>query len=185
MFFYKNQSNLILVLSCLMILNESMSLSYAKEDTIDLGETGFTSIFQFNKSDEDYLKQNISRNIPQDINVKPLKLFYKSTLSKHQGPAVIRHVSFIKNNSLPQGAKIFVFSCDDEESIKAASVVNFDYGLCIEYDSPDDIRDFKKSLKLRQPLVTANDAAIKAFGLTSYPALITVHDGELEIQEGF
>ncbi len=72
MFYHKNQSNLILVLSCLVILNESMPLSYAKEDTIDLGETGFTSFFQFNKSNEDYLKQDISRNTPQDINVKPV-----------------------------------------------------------------------------------------------------------------
>ena len=66
-----------------------------------------------------------------------------------------------------------------------ASIVNFDYGLCIEYKSMDDIRDFKKELKLKQPIAMSNDETVKAFGVSSYPALITVNDNEFEIQEGF
>ena len=85
----------------------------------------------------------------------------------------------------PLGTKIFVFSLYGEESLQAASIVSFDYGLCIEYRSMDDIRDFKKSLKLNQPISISNDETVKAFGVTSYPALITVRDNEFEIQEGF
>ena len=64
-------------------------------------------------------------------------------------------------------------------------MVNFDYGMCIEYKSLDDIKDFMKDLKLRQPVSMSNDETARAFGVTSYPALITVHTDEFEIQEGF
>ena len=87
--------------------------------------------------------------------------------------------------SLPIGAKIFIFSCYDEESAKIAAAVNFDYGLCIEYRSMDDIRDFKAMAGIKKPVEIANDETVKALGITSYPALVTVHDDELEIQEGF
>ena len=49
----------------------------------------------------------------------------------------------------------------------------------------DDIRDFKKELKLKQPITMSNDETVKAFGVSSYPALITVKTNEFEIQEGF
>ena len=66
-----------------------------------------------------------------------------------------------------------------------ASVVGFDCGICIEYKSMDDIKEFKKELKLNQPIAMSNDETVKAFGVSAYPALITVHDNEFEIQEGF
>ena len=33
--------------------------------------------------------------------------------------------------------------------------------------------------------LSGNDETVKAFGVSAYPALITVHDNEFEIQEGF
>ena len=185
MSYRKNRSYLILLLFCSITLNGSISFSYAKENTIDLGDTGFTSQVKLRDTGKDYLAQNIPVNIPQNIILKLPNIFYKSSLPKHGRPSVTRHISFRKNPSLPIGTKIFVFSCYDEESLKAASTVNFDYGLCIEYKSVDDIRDFKKELKLKQPITMSNDETVKAFGVSSYPALITVRDNEFEIQEGF
>ncbi len=181
----KNQSKIILILFCSIILNGSISLSYAKEETLDLGETGFTSQVQVRETGKNYLTRKVSLNIPQNMTLKPLSMFYKTSLPKHEGPSVTRHISFRKNPSLPIGTKIFVFSLYGEESLQAASIVSFDYGLCIEYRSMDDIRDFKKSLKLNQPISISNDETVKTFGVTSYPALITVRDNEFEIQEGF
>jgi len=185
MSYRKNRSYLILLLFCSIILNGSISFSYAKENTIDLGDTGFTSQVNLREAGKDYLTQNIPVNIPQNIILKPTDVFYKSSLPKHEGPPAIRHAAFRKTSGLPIGTKIFVFSCYDEESLRAASIVNFDYGLCIEYKSMDDIRDFKKELKLKQPITMSNDETVKAFGVSSYPALITVKTNEFEIQEGF
>ena len=179
----KSKSKIIFVLFCLIILTGS--LSYGKEDTLDLGETGFTSQAQAGETAKDYLTKSVANNITTDIAILPLKFSYKSSLPKHEGPPVTRHISFIKTPGLPIGTKIFVFSCCDEDCIRIASAVNFDYGLCIEYKSIDDIRDFKKELKLNQPTAMSNNETIKAFGVTSYPALITVRENEFEIQEGF
>ena len=179
----KSKSKIIPVLFCSIILTGS--LSYGKEDTLDLGETGFTSQAQARETAKDYFTKNVANNIPSDITILPMKFSYKSSLPKHEGSPVTKHISFKKTPGLPTGTKIFVFSCYDEDFIRITSAVNFDYGLCIEYKSIDDIRDFKKELKLNQPIVMSNDETIKAFGVSSYPALITVRDTEFEIQEGF
>ena len=185
MSYRKNRSYLILLLFFSVMLSGSMSLSYAKEDTTDLGETGFTAQVQVRETGKDYLTQNIPVNISQNIILKPPTIFYKSSLPKHGRPSVTRHISFRKNPSLPIGTKIFVFSCYDEESLRVASIVNFGYGLCIEYKSINDIEEFKKILNLKQPITMSNDETVKAFGVSSYPALIKVHENEFEIQEGF
>ena len=185
MFYYKNLSILKRSLFYLLLINAMTSVSYAKEDATDLGETGFTSSIRPGKIDKDYARQNIFGNVPKNISLEKIKFSYRSALPRHYGPSTTRRLSFRKNLSLPTGAKIFVFSCYDEESLKMAKTADFDYGLCVEYKSMDDIRDFKVKAGMRQPVQIANDEMAKAFGITSYPALITVHDGELEIQEGF
>lgn len=180
--YYKN---VVRLAQFLFFLNLLVTVSYAKEDTIDLGETGFSSPVQFKETDRDYARQYILRNIPKNINLKEIKFSYRSALPKHHGPSTTRRLSFRKNLGLPTGTKIFVFSCYDLESARVAPTLNFDYGLCIEYKSLDDIRDFKERVGIRQPVQIANDEMVKALGVTSYPALITVHDDELEIQKGF
>lgn len=185
MLYHKNWSRLIFYLFCLIALNDLASVSYAKDDAVDLGENGFTSSVQSKEIAEDYITKSISGNIMKNITLKPIKLSCRSALPKHQGPIIVKHIRFKKNSSLMIGTKIFVFSCNDEESLKAATQVSFDYGLCIEYKSIDDIRDFKESLKLKKPIAISNDDMAKAFGVSAYPALITVHDDEFEIQEGF
>ena len=187
MLYHKNLSNVTRFLVILVFVNILNPVSYGAErdDTVDLGETGFTSKVQVRETGKDYLTQKISVNIPQNMTLKLLSMFYKTSLPKHEGPFVTRHISFRKNPSLPIGTKIFVFSCYDEESLRVASIVNFGYGLCIEYKSINDIEEFKKILNLKQPITMSNDETVKAFGVSSYPALITVRDNEFEIQEGF
>jgi len=185
MFYYKKRVIFTRVLFCLFFLNALILLSYAKEDTVDLGETGFSSPIQFTETGKDYAKQGTFRNVSQNINIRPTKFSYKSAIPKHYGSPLTRHLSFRKNLSLPIGVKIFVFSCYDEDSIKIASAVNFDYGLCIDYKSMADVRDFKERAGIKRPVQIASDETVKVLGITSYPALVTVHDDELEIQEGF
>lgn len=185
MFYHKNLALLMRILFYLLVLNALTSLSYAKEDTVNLGETGFSSPIQLRKIDKRYPAKDLFGNVSKKINVNPIKFSYKSSIPKHLGTPQIRRLNFKKNLNLPIGAKIFVFSCHDEESIRIAPKVNFDYGLSIEYKSMNDIRDFKAMTGIKKPVQLANDRIVKAFGITSYPALITVHDDELEIQEGF
>ncbi|MDP3787284.1 MAG: hypothetical protein Q8R05_07075 [Candidatus Omnitrophota bacterium] len=156
-----------------------------REDTVDLGETGFTSPIQFRGIDKEMPTHGMFEGVSRKINIQPIKFSYKSAIPKHYGLPITRYLSFRKNLSLPIGAKIFVFSCYDEDSIKIASAVNFDYGLCIDYKSMDDVRDFKERAGIKRPVQIADDEMIKALGITSYPALVTVHNDELEIQEGF
>ena len=188
MFYHKNLSFFTRFLALLFILDILIPVSSearGRENAIDLGETGFSSPIQFREIDKEMPAHGMFRNISQNINIRPIKFSYKSDLPEHDGRPTIRHVSFRKNLSLPIGTKIFVFSCYDEESIKIASAVNFDYGLCIDYKAMDDIRDFKERAGIKRPVQIANDETVKALGVTSYPALITIHDDELEIQEGF
>ena len=65
--------------------------------------------------------------------------------------------------------------------------LDFDYGLCIDYKSLSDIVDFKNKTGIKQPIEAANERIVSAYGINSYPALITVKEkeNELQIQEGF
>ena len=181
----KNRSYIIPVLFCSIVSIGSIAFSYAKEEIIDLGETGFTTQAQARETAKDYLAKNIPGNILNSIPLRYSNIFYNTSLPKHEGPPVTKHISFRKNPGLPIGIKIFVFSCYDEDSLRAMSTVSFDYGLCIEYKSMDDIEEFRKNLKLKQPITMSNDETVKAFGVSSYPALIRVKTDEFEIQEGF
>ncbi len=186
--YHKNLSFFTRFLALLFLLNVLIPIfseARDREDAVDLGETGFSSPIQFREIDKECLKRDMFGNISQNINIRPVKFSYKGAIPKHYGATITRHLRFRKNLSLPIGAKIFVFSCYDEDSIKIASAVNFDYGLCIDYKSMDDVRDFKERAGIKRPVQIASDETVKALGVTSYPALVTVHDDELEIQEGF
>ena len=129
--------------------------------------------------------RSILDGVSGNKNSRPINLFFKSNLPRHSGPPETKHVSFKKNLSIPIGTKIFVFSCFDEASTELAPTLGFDYGLCIDYNSLNDIEDFRNKTGISKPVQAANDEIIKAFGVTSYPALITVKEDEFQIQEGF
>jgi len=183
--YHKNQVWLIGSLSCLLIFSAPRSASYGFEDVIDLGETGFSSPLQSERINKDYSAQDVFGDISQNINFNPINLSFKSALAKHSGLPLIRHLSFKKNLKMPTGAKIFIFSCYDQDCIKIASTLNFDYGLCIDYDSLSGIRDFKEKIGLNKPVQIADDQIASLFKISSYPALITIKENEFEIQEGF
>jgi len=168
------------LLFCLFFLILFAAISFASEDTIDLGETGFSCPLAIKTNGESFL--TATRN---NLYLNPVNLSYKSGLSKYDGPSEIRHIGFKKNPSIPQGTKIFVFSCYDEESMGLAKRLDFDYGLCIDYNSLNDIEDFKNKAGIKQPVEAANGGIVSAYGINSYPALITVKEEEYEIQEGF
>ena len=168
------------LLFCFFILILSAAVSFASEDITDLGETGFSCPLAIKTNGESFL--TASRN---NFSLNLVNLSYKSGLSKHDGSPEIRHISFNKNLVIPQGTKIFVFSCYDVESLSLAKRLDFDYGLCIDYNSLSDIEDFKNKAGIKQPLEAANAGIVSAYGINSYPALIRIKEDEYEIQEGF
>ncbi len=167
-------------LFCLFLLTAFTSASYPSEDIIDLGEIGFSCSIDFKKNEKSFLA-----TLKNNVYLNPINFSYKGKPNKHAGPPEIRHIGFKKNPSVPQGTRIFVFSCYDEESIDLAKKLDFDYGLCIEYKSLNDIEDFKKKTGIRQLVEIANERIVSAYGINSFPALITVKEDELQIQEGF
>lgn len=170
----------VLFLFCLFFLAAFASASYPWEDIIDLGEIGFSCPSDFKRNEKSFpltFKNNVYLN--------PINLSYKSKLPEHTGPPETRRLSFKKNLNTPIGTKIFVFSCYDSESAKLASEVSADYGLCLAYKSLSDIKDFKQKAGIKYPVQIANDNILESFKITSYPALITVKEDDLQIQEGF
>ena len=168
------------LLFCFFALILFVSISFASEDTIDLGETGFSCPLAIKSNGEGSLTASMN-----DFSFNPVNISYKSGLGKHDGSPEIRHISFNKNLAIPQGTKIFVFSCYDEESLSLAKRLDFDYGLCIDYNSLSDIEDFKNKAGIKQPVEAANAGIVSAYGINSYPALIRIKEDEYEIQEGF
>jgi len=180
MFYYENSIKIARCLFCLFVAGMLASISFASEDITDLGETGFSCPLAIKANGDSFLivpKNNLYLN--------PVNLSYKSKLPEHTGPPETRRLSFKKNLNTPIGTRIFVFSCYDVQSLKLASKLDFDYGLCIEYKSLSDIDEFKEKTGLRQPVQIANGRIVSAYGINSYPALITVKEDEFEIQEGF
>ena len=170
---------------CLFFLAVSACASFASQDVIDLGETGFSCPLELTVVNKDHAMRSILDGVSGNKNSRPINLFFKSNLPRHSGPPETKHVSFKKNLSIPIGTKIFVFSCFDEASTELAPTLGFDYGLCIDYNSLNDIEDFRNKTGISEPVQAANDEIIKTFGVTSYPALITVKEDEFQIQEGF
>jgi hypothetical protein len=182
MFYYETFLKLLGLLLCLFFLSLFTLGSFALSDVIDLGEIGFSCPLDLSKLENDYAV--INKNVPGKVNLGILNPSYESNLVKHNGPPSVRRFKFKEKLKIPLEAKIFVFSCYDQESIKLASQVNFDYGLCIEYKSLVDIENFRQKTGIKQPVQTANDQMVNSFKITSYPGLITVKSDEIEIQEG-
>jgi len=165
---------------CLFCLFVFAKPTFASEDITDLGEIGFSR--QLNLKNKGITSHLTYKN---NFYIKDIDFAYKAKLIKHEGPVKIRRFGFKKNPGIPQGTRIFVFSCYDEDSVKIASAVNFDYGLCIEYKSLGDIEDFKEKAGINKPVQIANDDILESFKINSYPALITLKEDEFQIQEGF
>ncbi len=171
------------LLLCLFFLSLFTLGTFASEDAIDLGEIGFSCPLDFSQLENDYAA--INKNVPGKVNLSVVSPSYESNLVKHNGPPSLRRFKFKEKLKIPLGVKIFVFSCYDQESMKLASQINFDYGLCIEYKSLGDIENFRQKAGIKQPVQIANDQMVNSFKITSYPGLITVKSDEIEIQEGF
>lgn len=167
----------LLCLFCLIIFTNT---SLAWEDIVDLGERGFSR--QINLKNKGISSHLTYKN---NFYLKEVDFAYKAKLIKHEGQVKIRRFGFKKNPGIPQGTRIFVFSCYDEDSVKLASTVDFDYGLCIEYKSLGDIEGFKEKAGINKPVQIANDEILESFKINSYPALIAIKEDEFEIQEGF
>ena len=86
------------LLFCFFALILFVSISFASEDTIDLGETGFSCPLAIKTNGEGLLAAPMN-----NFSLNPINLSYKSGLSKHDGSPEIRHISFNKNLVIPQG----------------------------------------------------------------------------------
>lgn len=73
-----------------------------------------------------------------------------------------------------QDRKIFVFGADDSNSKDAAKSIKADYGICIRYDSVNDIDTFRGETGIKFPVQLGNDEIIRFLKIDSYPALISI-----------
>jgi len=80
---------------------------------------------------------------------------------------------------------IFVFSALDDNSVLRAKTVHADYGVCIAYNSLDDIKHFREASGVTFPIQLGNDDTISFFKIQSYPALITINNGTVYVKTNF
>ena len=82
---------------------------------------------------------------------------------------------------------IFFFACKDECSINAAQIwqSKINAAICIDYNTIEEAYAFWAEIGLKCPMqVAQNDSTTEMFGITSYPALLIMRKGEIEIIEG-
>ncbi len=82
----------------------------------------------------------------------------------------------LKTMNIPsaQDRKIFVFGVDDPNSKDAAKSIKADYGICIRYDSVNEIDAFRLETGIKFPVQLGNDEIIKFLKIDSYPTLISI-----------
>lgn len=155
------------------------------EEVIDLGVTGFTC--KLNKAEilKDHNKNlnapagRVNLNFNQEIDIS-----YKARLSRHTGGLEVNHIKLEAKGAQPKKV-IYVFSASDSYSAEKAGEVNPDYGLCIEFNSLDDISAWREKAKVSWPIQIANDRIVRFLRLRSYPALVTIEGNEIEVKTGF
>jgi len=154
------------------------------DEIVDLGVIGFTCDIRKEKIyNEDIFHLKREDNL-RKIHQEEINMGYKSGLEKYSGELKINRFQLEEDLTMPTH-RIFVFSAVDPLSEEKARKVSADYGLCIEYNSFEDIDSFRNKTNIKYPIQLANDSAVRFLKLTSYPALVIIKNGEIEVQVGF
>jgi hypothetical protein len=169
----------------IFMLSVFIGKGFGVEDVIDLGEYGFVCPLNAVQLKQEYAEE-INRAIALNpINQSPINISYRSNLKKHVGPAKINRIPKEMLPTIPAGTKILILSVNDAQSMAIAPQFSANYALAIDYASLQDIAEFQTKTGVKYPIQPATEDYIKAFKLHSYPALVTIKDNEIEIQEGF
>lgn len=91
----------------------------------------------------------------------------------------------LKTINIPgiQNKKIFIFGVDDVNSKDAAKSIKADYGVCIRYDSINDIDTFRQETGIKFPVQLGNDGIIRFLKIDSYPTLISIEGSNENIKK--
>ena len=112
---------------------------------------------------------------------------FRTKLRRHTGSQT-RIIKKLKDELLLERTQgIFFFTCKDESSINAARVWQnkINAAICIDYNTIEEAYAFWAEIGLKCPMqVAQNDSTTEMFGITSYPALLIMRKGEIEIIEG-
>ena len=166
-----------LLLISFTILGVFMSPAWAV-DVRDLGSYGFTCHMQ-KPSDFEQMKPDMdSLSLGHvDFSFHP-KGLSQSVKEKHKF-VVKDNVGNLNNKT------IFVFSALDKNSVNQSKTTAADYGICIEYNSLDDIKNFREASGVKYPIQLGNENIISFFKIQSYPALITIKNGTIYVESYF
>lgn len=155
------------------------------EEIVNLGDDGFICPLNTTQLKQEYSEEITHAVTLNPISQKPIDLSFHSNLKKHIGPAKINSIPKKVFSTVPSGTRIFFFSAGDTQSIEIAPQISANYGLCVNYNSLEDISNFQQKAGIKYPVQPATQDYIDAFKISSYPALVTIKDNEIEIQEGF
>ena len=112
---------------------------------------------------------------------------FHTKLKSHTGSQK-RTIKKLKDELLLERTQgIFFFACKDESSINAVKVWQnkINAAICIDYNTIEEAYTFWAEIGLKCPMqVVQNDSTTEMFGITSYPALLIMRKGEIEILEG-
>ncbi len=156
------------------------------QKVVDLGVVGQTcrvSPQKIRSSHNKYLHQNISINKEEYMqNVrKQLNVSYDGTKKLHQGGQNYQYK--LKAENLPFNEKrVYVFSALDSQSIETGKRLKADIGICIKYQSLDDIKSFREETGVEYPIKLGNDSVIDLLRIKSYPSLLIIKNGEVTVE---
>ena len=183
-------------LCCCLLMFFAISPCYS-EKVIDLGVRGECielSNGQINviaKRTEKFEKEVaaiVKEGMEEVKNKREIKLpGFHTKLKRHTGSQK-RIIKKLKDELLLERTQgIFFFACKDKSSINAAKVWQnkINAAICIDYNTIEEAYAFWAEIGLKCPMqVTQNDSTTEMFGITSYPALLIMRKGEIEIIEG-
>lgn len=150
------------------------------QEIVDLGVEG--AVCKINPTGIDL--NSIRQTRPVEIN-NQASLSFDGTkhLSRWQSEDV-RFVleNYSQNKNKIDKKTIFVFSALDSSSIEKAKKIKADYGLCIAYNSWEDIKAFREKSGAHFPIALGNMNIIRFFKINSCPCLITIQKGEVTVE---
>ena len=158
----------------------SLGATSFAEKVNDLGTSGFVcelDLDKFKQTASDKLNSGVTlvSDIPSEIKTPPVP-HSKSCVEK------TTHTVKMSGKFLIEGTTLFIFGANDPKSIDLAKTVKAQYGVCIDYVTPEDIVRFREKTGVTYPIQTAPQELIDEWGLTCFPAVAEIKGEEIEIK---
>ena len=153
------------------------------ETIIDLGVVGFANNITKSFSANLRLSDNVVRSpepyykIKSNLNLSP----NRGNQDKQPQTTIFK----LEKKTGGHKKTILIFSALDPASAQKTQGSKIDYGVCVEYNSLDDIIIFREKTGVTYPIQLADAELVKFLKITTLPALVLIEGDRVEVTTGF